>query len=145
MRIPVTPIREEISIRLDRGEFITSVSGVSLVERRNSLQDSFAGFNCVKYCFGENKPVWINVARIPKILTLPVGGYLEIKNPQEGDLAVYVSKLIDTWGEFSHVGKVTSEGKILSKWCYGNVYLHSPELVPTHYGEILRFFRKNHS
>lgn len=142
MRIPVTPIREEISTRLDRGEFITSVPGISLIEKRNSLQDGVAGFNCVRYCFGKEKPTWINVSRLPKILALPVGGYLEVKSPKEGDLAVYVSKLVETWGEFSHVGKVTADCKILSKWCYGNVYLHFPELVPIHYGAVVRFFRK---
>lgn len=80
----------------------------------------------------------LEVIPIPK-------GYYEVENPLEEDLAIYFEGVTEGnlfIGELEHVGRFYSNGKVISKWGCGDVYLHSPELVPWEYGETLKFFRK---
>jgi len=72
--------------------------------------------------------------------------HFEVENPREGDLAIYYDGVMEKTrfiGEFTHVGRFSSNGLVISKWGFeGDVYLHSPELVPWEYGEMIKFFRK---
>lgn len=109
MRIPVTPIREEISRRLDNVE---EMSGVELITERNSLIDRRRGFNCVKYCFGRDCPRFIPYKK--HFLSLPIENHTEVKLPIEGDFTIYISGSSRFWLEFEHIGIITAEGSVLS-------------------------------
>lgn len=158
MRIPITPIRKELSrivetnekIKIGRGVFsivpsvVTNIPGVTLLERRDYLSDCRKCINCFTYCFDNNPPKWVPSLNPRDVIPVP-SGYLEVENPREEDLAMYynITEEEDILiGEFAHVGRFSSNELVISKWGYGDVYLHSPELVPWQYGETLKFFRK---
>lgn len=158
MIIPVTPIRKELSRIVETKErieisprvfsiapsVVTNIPGVTLLERRDSLSDCRKDINCVRYCFGKNIPRWVPSSNPLERLALPAG-YFEVEEPIIGDLAIYIDGVVKEnvfIGGYEHVGRISARGLIVSKWNRGDVYLHSPELVPWQYGEILRFFRK---
>lgn len=158
MRIPITPIREEISrivetkekIEINLGVFsmvprvVTNIPGVSLSERRNHLSDCRKNIDCMRYCFEKDIPRWIPSLNSLEVIPVPIG-YFEVENPLEEDLAIYFDGTTEEnifVGEFKHIGRISSNELVISKWGCGDVYLHSPELVPWQYGETLKFFRK---
>lgn len=158
MKIPITPIRKELSrivemnekIKIGRRVFsmvpmiVKNIPGVTLLEKRDYLSDCRKCINCFTYCFDNNLPQWVPSSNPSEVIPLP-RGYFEVENPREEDLATYydVTEVEDILiGEFTHVGRFSSNGLVVSKWGYGDVYLHSPELVPWEYGETLKFFRK---
>jgi hypothetical protein len=158
MRIPRTPIREEITrivetserIKIGKDVFsivpsvVKNITGVTLLERRDYLSDCRKCINCVNYCFENNPPKWIPSLNPLEVIPVP-SGYFEVENPLEKDLAIYFDGTTEEKifvGEFQHIGRVSKKGLVISKWGCGDVYLHSPELVPSYYGEMLKFFRK---
>jgi hypothetical protein len=141
MRIPSTPIREEISRRLDNAEEVTGLEGIELITKRNPSIDRMRGFNCVKYCFSRDSPHFVPYKN--HFLSLPIKYHTEVKLPEEGDFAIYISGSSRFGLEFEHIGTITAEGKVRSKWGRGNIYLHSIGSVPVEYGETVRFFRKS--
>jgi len=59
---------------------------------------------------------------------------LSVGVPSAGDLGVYLEG-----DSVKHVGRIASQGRLLSKWGIGHLYDHSMEEVPTSYGSGLRF------
>jgi hypothetical protein len=145
MRISITPIREEISRRLEESKNtdFSDIQGIRLIEKRNPLKDRIMGFDCADYFFDGKMPRWVPFKKL--ILGLPIEGYREVREPKEKDAVIYINGSNRFNFEFAHIGRVSTEGLILSKWTYGNVYLHPCELVPKWYGEVVRFFRKESS
>jgi len=158
MIIPITPIRKELSrivetteeIKISRGVFstvpgvVTNIPGVILLERRNYLSDCRKCINCFTYCFGNNLPQWVPSSNPLEVIPLPKG-FFEVENPRNEDLAIYFEGTTEEnifIGEFSHIGRFSSDGSVISKWGCGDVYAHLPELVPCYYGEMLKVFRK---
>ena len=157
MRIPITLIRKELSriveekekIKINRSVFsmvpgvVKNIPGVTLLERRDYLSDCRKNINCVNYCFKNNIPPWIPSLNPFEIIPVP-SGYFEVEKPLEEDLAIYFNGTMEEnlfIGELEHIGRVSANGLVISKWGCGDVYLHSPELVPCYYGETLKFFR----
>lgn len=69
--------------------------------------------------------------------------FLEVDIPKAKDVAAYIDP---TSGKILHVGRVTKEGKIKSQWGNnGPICSHPPELVPSEYGETIRYFRPSAS
>ena len=56
-------------------------------------------------------------------------------NPRNGSLAVYFSG-----SKVEHVGVVSSEGRITSKWGIGYLYEHQLMELPSTYGTDVRYF-----
>lgn len=60
----------------------------------------------------------------------------EVTSPQDGDLAMYFCE-----GRWMHIGCLSGDSRIISKWGLGLLYDHELAEVPEQYGEEVRFFR----
>ncbi len=142
MRIPITPIREQLDAMLSRGESVDGVGGIVLLEKGKDT-DHMNGINCVTYCFGPgNIPKIKLLGEGANVLALHVGDSREVRRPRAGDLAVYIREDAGGSREQSHIGRVVHNDRVRSKWGYGDVYLHDIERVPACYGKEVRFFRR---
>lgn len=117
-------------------EKISDFDGITLIETHNPFKDRFAGKNCFSYYFGNEKIKWDYNIDDPEVDV--TGGHFEVKTPGFGDLVVYIDSKIK---ETTHIGKYVGLGNVVSKWTYGNTYLHSLNLVPSSFGDKVRFFR----
>lgn len=136
MFLPITKLRTELTDFLDFPGKIENVKGITLIEKRDHHKDRLLGYNCVVYCFGLGKEIPFN---FDEEIVLTTKGYSEVDNPIREDLVVYIHYI---YKEQVHIGIYKGSNKVLSKWGYGNVYLHNLDLVPSSYGNIIRFFRK---
>ena len=91
------------------------------------------GTDCFGYLFGLD-------ANAEKTLTdLIIGSKISI-DPIVDSLALYVNEELT---HPIHIGKVTSEKKVLSKWgLNGHVYEHHPLLVPLSYGWSIAYLSR---
>lgn len=76
--------------------------------------------------------------------TIQIQAYLDeefipILKPQSGDLAVYY---LSSKGQNVHFGVYREDHRIESKWGCGAIYKHPPFLVPSEYGDFIRYYRK---
>ena len=140
MRLPITDIRKHISEALRLGGGLSpEIGSIKLVERRNRERDAEFGIQCLTYLFEHDRYA---AFREVGDAFLSCEGHHEVEQPQVGDLAIY---LVEIGGdrEQTHIGRIKSPGRVLSKWGYGHVYEHTLDEVPVEYGEHVRFFRPN--
>lgn len=64
------------------------------------------------------------------------GDILEQSHADPKSLAVYFGK-----EKVEHIGLITDDGRVLSKWGTGLLYQHAIFEVPANYGDTVRFFR----
>jgi hypothetical protein len=143
MRIPITSIREQLDDMLNKGESVVGHSGIILLEKSKST-DHVDGINCVTYCFGrENIPKIKLFGEGANAFALHIGDSREVRRPHANDIVVYIGEDAGGSKEQTHIGRLVGNGRVKSKWGYGNVYLHDVECVPASYGTEVRFFRKD--
>ncbi len=127
---------------LDKSEFdkvCEIVGDIEIVERRNIEEDKKRVYTCARYALGD------------KIRGLLRNGFLdndgsfeEVENPKEGDIVVYTGEYLGYPDGWFHVGIYDGE-KVVSKWGYGHVFRHDLNLVPTYYGNKVKFFREKNT
>lgn len=118
---------------------LEEIDGIKLVEKRDWKEDWANAFNCIVYVFGRKAKHLIDVEKDINEIDTTTKGYREINNPLQGDLVVYINEELKVQ---SHIGLYKRKGKVLSKWTYGNVYLHDINKVPSDFGNVVKFFRK---
>ncbi len=63
--------------------------------------------------------------------------YSPIDSPKKGD---YVTYWLSRRRDFSHIGVLQEDGRVISKWAEGSVFNHPIEEVPLGYGNRAYFF-----
>lgn len=103
-------------------------------------------FNCVMYAFGiETDQEYVRLVRACPLRVHADTAFVQFLiedrtiveqvDPQDGLLAVY----FDDNG-VRHIGRLSSESRVVSKWGMGHLYEHSPLEVPQNYGNVVRSF-----
>ena len=140
--LPKTKLRKNLSSLFSKEENcfigVENIEGIKLVEKRTPSKDWMNGFNCFMYVFGDSE-IQFDYESFYPIVTM-TKGYTQVDDPKEGDMVVYLDTELK---EQVHVGFYKENNKVLSKWTYGNVYLHDLEKVPESYGDVVMFFRKD--
>lgn len=127
-----------MSYEADALEAVNERPGLRLVERRNVHLDAAHGIQCATYLFKKIGYIGFDISRdIP----LMCKGCEEVMHPREGDLAIYVAGE-GMLREQAHIGQITAQDRVISKWGYGHVYEHLIEMVPDSYGTEVLFFRR---
>ena len=138
MELPITPLRTSIDAYVSNG-FIGEVSGVSILERRNSVQDHVDALNCLSYAMRKYGNLELDI--FFQICPIWAKGFQLVENPHSTDLAVYIQSE-SPHSEQVHIGIIRPNNQVESKWGYDHVMLHDFGAVPTGYGNLLLFFRK---
>lgn len=153
----------------DRFDEIGTVPGIRIFKRRNPEWSNH--FRCAEYVFGSRLGEPWALDEVPKdfwdngIEFLCRKGFNLVEEPVAGDIIAYaVVDLIERYitdeaisayhrarlesrhrtpPYFVHFGILTGEGRIISKFGPGHVYLHKVNSVPYHFGSEIYFFRKN--
>jgi len=145
MEISPTDARRKLSWLEQSCKQITNIEGIRLIEVRDPLKDRMQGFNCFVYLYGIGNSLPFRVIDDLVLITVRKSA-IEVPTPQAGDIAVYLGKESESETseakEQKHVGRITTNGQVLSKWGYGHVYEHRIDLVPECYGSEVRFFRE---
>lgn len=113
------------------------------IEMETSNLEDDEDFNCVMYAFNvrlvnPTSPTgryYIGTLCLKRLID---SGHLKLLNtnqPPEKTYAIYFNN-----DKVSHIGVVSSNGYILSKWGMGNLYKHLPEQVPLSYGDTVKFY-----
>ncbi|MDD2823221.1 MAG: hypothetical protein PHQ59_04020 [Candidatus Daviesbacteria bacterium] len=126
----LTELREQITYFAKfHWDSLVKLGIVTLVTRREELSNP--DMDCGDYIFGEGKEEIIKEITRTEAMTLA---------PQPGDYAVYLS---DDFKFQLHYGRVTEDGKVISKWGPdGDVYKSEPLKVPLCYGKNLFYFKQ---
>lgn len=101
-------------------------SGVRVLGRASQKE----GEDCLFYATGERFERFADFGRRYPTLALP--------GPRRGDLAVYG----DIEGGYRHAGVYTGHGSVRSQWGHSAVFRHPVDLVPSEYGGMVAFFRR---
>ena len=149
MQLPITPIRRRLFSLAMQQQPITGIRGITLVEKRNREADVHEAIDCTVWVYGSDATT-IPYREIDGLFFAKIRDKTyEVNAPRERDLAIYIAHLSPKESRGLriapqvHIGRVFKDNlQIVSKWGYGHVYIHKPELVPTCYGEEVRFFRE---
>ena len=101
------------------------VKGVYLVERAENRPQRE---DCTMFTFQQHENPF------------KASGIVERTHPRSGFIANAYAYYLDENDGFMHIGRVTSDGFIISKWGRGHVYKHLPYLTPYHYGNKIVFY-----
>ena len=145
---------------------LAKLPGLEIIEERDTKTDQ-TNYRCAEYAFkvrmglewtktDQNK-FWIDSNEY-----LTRQRFTEVEDPQNGDLIAYAAHTIDEaypifddqdfWTferrreakppYIKHVG-VWENGKVISKFNEGHVFKHKLDLVPTSFGNVVHFYRRN--
>jgi hypothetical protein len=92
---------------------------IEVAERRETR----IGQGCMEYVFGKRDSYFDVIEKIIDTRT-------EVADFLEGDVIVYFNEI----GKPTHVGKGTNDGRVVSKWGKGHVFIHDKNDVPLAYG-----------
>lgn len=113
---------------------LESLASVTVLEHRDISRDREDLFRCREYVFGHDAKKFIQTLEsgvLPPSLMEVEGDDL-----RRGDLALYYDR-----GHFMHVGLIQPDGRIVSKWGSGAILIHPVDIVPSRYGDEVRFYR----
>ncbi len=120
---------------------LEAVPGVTLIEKRNSKEDSF--YRCAEYvfgtimeewwCDGKNQPEGLWDASLEFLASM---GYKRVEHPQDLDVIAYIDGQ-----NVTHYG-VMNNGKVMSKFGPGPILEHEIGAVPSTWGDEAVFLRK---
>ncbi|MCD4759530.1 hypothetical protein K8R33_01430 [archaeon] len=103
---------------------LCELDGIELYRNASELKLDINGFSFVDFIFG------------PFSTPITSGKY-EVDSPEKGYLINYYNSL----GINMHRGIYRGNDLVLSKWGGDHVFLHRLDMVPTGYGDHVRFFR----
>jgi hypothetical protein len=119
-------------LKTDDFESVSDLSFIRLIIRTNPKLDQKNQRFCAWYVLGKN---WKNHFQ-RKSFNHPQYTKKET-NMKKNDLIVYFNE----FNEWTHIGKISKNQKIISKWGSGYVYEHSLWQIPTFYGTTYKLFR----
>jgi len=129
LNMKIQPNRSDIDLYFAYGRMdsIAEVDGIVVVLWKHETHG-----DCLDY-------IRDNVAEVPgrrHNWNMAPPGFRMVYEPLEGDIVAYF-----LWGRASHIGVKTGNGRVTSKWGKSHVLNHPLELVPTIYGNEVRFYR----
>lgn len=142
IEIPETPLRKLLD-EIDESkspaqlamDSIGMVDGIRIIERKNTGGDFPFLDDCIRYVCDRTGLRRCDFERYDDKGIIPAGfSERTSEDPSEGDIAVY-----QKYGDLKHVGLITWDGSVISKWGTCHVYLHELGSVPTRYGNTVRF------
>jgi hypothetical protein len=143
MKLENWQLRYRLEFRHEKSLPILGLGGAWPIQIRCRSFDMLHDRCCYTFTFGNRDNIpWVE----HDDMSMTMGGHVEIQSPQKGDLAIYIgvetSSMFDPTYRQIHVGRFFDEKRVISKWCWGNVYLHPIESVPYGHAVEARFFRK---
>jgi len=108
--------------------------GIVILEKRDYDTDARDAYSCEKYALGSNKLPWDSSHDWSK----PPHGFVEVSDPQNKDLVIYFN---ESWPK--HLARYADDNNVRSKWGGGHIFQHPLEVVPSFYGDEVRFFRES--